>query len=297
MSILLGKEVCVCVREGRNRLGVLGCWGKRGLSTGRAQRMAGARRAPQAWGRFSAKESRVSERVRVCLGVYVRGSGSECRAVQGRFHGWLITGVRASTLATAARPCRHCPLPPQPTHTPPPSILCTMGASLDRHSPAQHCSAWQAALAANDGNCVRYAWRERKGGAVMLMEQVSGKRSSPYSPHASPARGSRFLWDYFSFFSLFALPIGFISIIFSSFSHLLSKALSQSAYPRAISAPMRACPVYNTGTPWPLPTGSFREAELGQSSWRTDWHRTRFCLLCLINDKWYKRMTGWWRWE
>ncbi|KAK2869491.1 hypothetical protein Q7C36_001362 [Tachysurus vachellii] len=79
--------------------------------------MAGARRAPQGWGRFSAKENRVSERVRVCLGVYVRGSGSECRAVQGRFHGWLITGVRASTLATAARPCRHCPLPPLPTHT------------------------------------------------------------------------------------------------------------------------------------------------------------------------------------
>lgn len=88
-----------------------------GLSAGRVQRMAGARRAPQAWGRFSAKESRVSERVRVCLGVYVRGSGSECWAVQGRFHGWLITGVRASTLATAARPCRHCLLPPQPTHT------------------------------------------------------------------------------------------------------------------------------------------------------------------------------------
>lgn len=115
-SEYLEKKICVCVRGGRNgEVGGIeggGVRGKRGLSTGRAQRMAGARRAPQAWGRFSAKESRVSQRVRVCLGVYVRGSGSECRAVQGRFHGWLITGVRASTLATAARPCRHCPLPP-----------------------------------------------------------------------------------------------------------------------------------------------------------------------------------------
>lgn len=292
--------------EGRNGfLGGLGDgWGKRGLSTGRAQRMAGARRAPQAWGIFSAKESWVLARVRVCLGVYVRGSGSEYRAVQGRFHGWLITGVRASTLATAARPCRHCPLPPSThTHTPPPSILCTKGASLDRHSPAQHCSAWQAALAANDGNCVRYAWREGEGGGVewsglvMLMERVSGKHSSPYSPPANSARGSHFLWDYFSFFSLFALPICFISIIFSSFSHPLSKALSRSAYPRTISAPMRARPAYNTGTPWPLHTGSFWEAELGQSSWRTDWHRAQLCLLCPINDKQHKRMTGWWRWE
>lgn len=143
--------------------------------------------------------------------------------------------------------------------------------------------------------------REGRGGGwawvVMLMERVSGKRCSPCSPPASSARGSRFRWDYFSFFSPFALPICFISIIFSSFSHLLSKALSRSAYPPTISAPMRAHPTYNTATPWPLHTGSFWEAELGQSLWRTDWHRARLCLLCPINDKRHKWTTGWWRCE
>ncbi len=82
----------------------MGVLGKQGLSTGRAQRIAGARRALEAWGRFSPKESRVLQRVCVCLGVCVRGSGSECSSVQGRFHGWLITGVHGSTLATAAGP-------------------------------------------------------------------------------------------------------------------------------------------------------------------------------------------------
>lgn len=127
-------------------------------------------------------------------------------------------------------------------------------------------------------------------GVVILMERVSGKHSSPFSPPANSARGSRFLWDYFSFFSLFALPICFISIIFSSFSHLLSKALSRSAYPRTSSAPMRARPVYNTGTPWPLHTGSFWEAELGQSSWRTDWHRAR--LVFTVPDQWQTGQTN-----
>lgn len=92
----------------------VGVLGKQGLSTGRAQRIAGARRAPQAWGRFSTKESGVSQRVCVCLGVCVRGSGPECSSVQGRFHGWLITGVHGSTLATAARPCRQARSPPPP---------------------------------------------------------------------------------------------------------------------------------------------------------------------------------------
>lgn len=105
--------------------------------------------------------------------------------------------------------------------------------------------------------------RKGKGGVVILMEQVSGKRSSPWSPPANSARSSCFLWDYFSFFSLFALPICFISIIFSSFSHLLSRALYRSAYPRTISAPMRARPTYNTGTPWPLHTGSFLGGQIG----------------------------------
>lgn len=110
----------------------VGVLGKQGLSTGRAQQIAGARRAPQAGGRFSTKESGVSQRVCVCLRVCERGSASECRAVQGRFHGWLITGVHGSTLTTAARPCRQ-------TRRPPPLLSGTKGAlpGLAQHGPAR----------------------------------------------------------------------------------------------------------------------------------------------------------------
>lgn len=286
-----------------------GVLGKRGLSTGRAQRIAGARRAPQARGRFSANESGVSERVCVCWGVCVRGSGSEYRAVQGRFHGWLITGVRGPTLATAARPCRLLP-PPNNPPTPPPL------RPRDKGGPAWPGTARPSAAAPDRPQSLltmATVWGMHVGGGSVGGHHANGaserekkkkKTQQPLlSPLASSVRGSYFLWDYFSFFSLICFAHLFHKHYFLSF--LASFITGLYPHLHILMAIAARFPAYNTETPWPLQPGKFSGGQTG-SKFREDrlasraagptvpdqWHTAQ------MNDRMMKMgLNGWEHWQ